>query len=158
MKNISKTITVVILFLSTLCLMNRLYPANQKRVYGKIQIKSITTTISRVIIPLRDFKIELLRSIMNQSKKKAKKTPKTVCATHPDIFGNFSFKDIPEGQYKLRISHIRFLTNRYVDQKITETEVNIKYDRKGRYWLHTIELITHTSQIKQKDTVLEVPR
>lgn len=108
------------------------------RLFGKIYFNitsfNITSTDSNsIIIPYRDFKIEILEVTENQAE-----SAKILFTTYSDSNGYFTFKDIPENRYILRISHFKMDEKWLIDEIVSEKPINISYNSTGKAWIKPI--------------------
>ena len=125
-----------------------LYPVQSqisKRLFGSIYF-DIALTVDKNIVfaPFHDFKIELLEYPIKAEVKDKKSTSTKIRTTYPDSNGYFSFKDVPDGKYKLQIS--RFLVDKtgLVNKIIKEESITVKYNEKGRYRIAPIAIYIST--------------
>ncbi len=119
------TLTSVVFLLSTVSL--NPFQKTYNRLYGKIQCLQ-ETDLKKVYVPLNNLNIEILtiqREILQDGQQV--RTPKEIVkSTAPDTGGYFTFFDIDEGTYFLRVSMLNVVltSDLYLD------EVRVIYDNK----------------------------
>ena len=107
------------------------------RLFGKIYFNTTLADKSNVVTPYRDLKIEILQVIAEPGDTEIK-SQKILFTTYPDSNGFFTFKNVPESNYLLRISHFKVGENGLIDEIIQEIPIQIKYDANGKARLNPI--------------------
>ena len=119
--------------------------AGTKRLYGKIVISGSGQPPSsqRIVVPLRYMKVEIVEISQEHEKSRKSKKPKAV--TYPDMNGNFVFRDIPEMNYYIQVSREGLEGGKYVDYKVYQNKISVRYNNIGQQRLRPITLTTIAS-------------
>jgi hypothetical protein len=131
-------IFIAAVFVYPLCLQGQ----EPTRLYGRLQFDAAAGG-DRIVIPIKDFKIEIFEREFRKGKK-------PLAGTYPDNNGYFVFKDIPEGWHTLVVS--RHLVGRegLVDEKIEQRKIHVRYNPGGRQRLHDIRLLVLTQEREER--------
>ncbi len=87
-------------------------------------------TASSINVSYSYFKIEIIE--IAAGAVEAGKPPKVLYTTYPDSSGYFTFTDVPEGKYRLRISITALRDGGLIDEQIQESDLTVGYDENGK--------------------------
>jgi len=138
---------ILVVTLTNLIFINLSFGEEQrhKLLYGELTFSDAPPFSRRVIIPISNFKVELFR-VFDDTKKKEEKLEKPLFTTYPGSNGYYTFRDVSEGEYNLRISYVKYMGKEYLDDIVVEKKINVRYNQKGRMRVFPIELIVVWSE------------
>ncbi len=130
-KKLSRTVIFIGFMLVALTLNS--FQSPQNRLYGQIQYLHEITT-KRIYVPLNNLKIEIL-TVIQEIQQDGGQIPipgEIVKSIYPDPSGNFTFADIEEGEYFIRVSrldvvlHLVKIKVKYKDQRCNLPIINFE--------------------------------